>query len=90
MSDVDSLFMSAARLTLNAGNPTIKRLLDGANDEETTLLRRTLRWDVVRQMLILALSSDDVLAHDFDGSATSVAGVLRNLVSIVWPSEDPE
>lgn len=87
MSDPDARFMASARLTLNSGHPAIARLLTGATDAGTDQLLRTLNWDVTRQMVREALSSEDVVALDIDSEATSVAGVLRNLIGRIWPLE---
>ena len=89
MTDPDARFMSAARLTLNSGHPAIERLLNGAKDDGTEQLLRTLNWDVTRQMVQAALESDDVVGLDIDPEATTVAGVLRNLLGRIWPLESP-
>ena len=86
-SDPESLFMSSARLTLNSGHPAVGKLLRGERDEGTGQLLRTLNWDITRQMVQIALQSDDVAALDTDPDAISVAGVLRNLLATVWPLE---
>jgi hypothetical protein len=36
-----------------------------------------------------ALSDEEVVRMDFDPSATSLGGVLRNLLSELWPSQSP-
>lgn len=86
LSDPDARFMSAARLTLNSGHPSIVRLLGGAKDAGTAQLLRTLNWDITRQMVFAALDSEDVAGLDIDLDATSVAGVLRNLLGRIWPT----
>lgn len=86
LSDPNARFMSAARLTLNSGHPAIARLLAGAKDPATEQLLRTLNWDVTRQMVQSALECDDVEGLDVDFEATSVAGVLRNLLARIWPT----
>jgi hypothetical protein len=87
LSDPGARFLSAARLTLNSGHPAIARLLKGEKDDRTEQLLRTLNWDVTRQMVYLALSSDDVTSLEVDPDATSVSGVLRNLLAATWPHE---
>ena len=87
LSDPAARFMSSARLTLNSGHAAMARLLTGAKDTGTEQLLRTLNWDVTRQMVQGALASDDVAGLDIDPEATSVAGVLRNLVGRIWPLE---
>jgi hypothetical protein len=89
MNDLDALFTSAARLTVNSGHPDIQQLLAGSGDPQADLLSRTMRWDVTRQMVMLALTSDDVLGADFDPEATSVGGILRNLLARIWPDTSP-
>lgn len=86
VTDPDARFMSVARLTLNSGNPSIVRLLAGTKDAGTEQLLRTLNWDITRQMVHAGLDSDDVAGLDIDLDATSVAGVLRNLLGRIWPT----
>jgi hypothetical protein len=87
LSDPEARFLSTARLTLNSGHPAVSRLLRGQKDEGTDQLLRTLHWDITRQMVALALQNDEVAVLDVDPDATSVAGVLRNLVATIWPLE---
>ncbi len=87
--DLESRFMAAARLTLNSSHPAIELLLQGHSSDGVAQLRRTLRWDVTRQLVLLALRFDEVVFADFDPEATSVGGVLRNLLGNVWPGESP-
>lgn len=89
MSDLDARFISAARLTLNSACLPVQHLLEGRLDAQTDQLRRTLRWDVTRQLVDLALGSEDVITAEFDPDATSVGGVLRNVLARVWPQESP-
>lgn len=89
LTDPEARFMSAARLTLNSGHPALERMLNGAKDEGTEQLLRALNWDVSRQMVQAALRSDDVVGLEMDQEATSVAGVLRNLLGRIWPLESP-
>ncbi|HMJ77119.1 MAG TPA: hypothetical protein VK507_14170 [Iamia sp.] len=89
LDDPDAAFLSAARLTLNTGLPAVQALLDGATDRATEQLRATLHWDVTRQLVVMALESDEVVAADMDPEATSVEGVLRNVLARVWPSTSP-
>jgi hypothetical protein len=87
--DLEARFLAAARLTLNSSHPAIGLLLQGHNGEEVAQLRRTLHWDVTRQLVLLALRFDEVVFADFDPEATSVGGVLRNLLGNIWPSDSP-
>lgn len=89
LTNPDARFMSAVRLTLNSGHPAIERLLNGTKDDGTEQLLRTLNWDVTRQMVESAITSDDVVGLEPDLDATSVSGVLRNLLSSIWPLESP-
>lgn len=87
LSDPDSSFMSAARLTLNSGHVAVAKLLKGEKDERTDQLLRTLNWDITRQMVHRALQSEEVAALDVDAEASSVTGILRNLLGAIWPLE---
>jgi len=88
LSDPDARFMSAVRLIMNSGHPSIAKLLRGELGEDTEQLLRTVHWDVTRQMVYTAIRSDDVAALELDPEALSVAGVLRNLVAVVFPTEN--
>jgi len=87
ITDPDARFMASARLTLNSGHPAIVKLLAGTKDPVTEQLMRTLNWDVTRQMAMAAIGSDDVQGLEPDVEASSVAGVLRNLLARVWPTQ---
>ncbi|MDO9486377.1 MAG: hypothetical protein Q7K25_09995 [Actinomycetota bacterium] len=87
LSDPDARFMSATRLTLNSAHPSVVRMLGGVRDDGTEQLLRTLNWDITRQMVQVAIASDDVCQMDMDPDGTSVAAVLRNLLSRIWPTE---
>lgn len=89
LSDPETRFMSAARLTLNSGHPAIGRLLAGAKDEGTEQLLRTLHWDVTRQLVQAALSSEAVISSELEPDGTSVTAVLRNLLGRIWPIHSP-
>jgi hypothetical protein len=87
LSDPEARFMSAARLTLNSGNPAIARLLKGERDDRTDQLLRTLNWDITRQIVVRALETEEVIGHEVDAEAVSVVGVMRNLLAVIWPHE---
>lgn len=89
LTDLDASFVSAARLTLNSSLPAVQRLMGGSRDKATEQFRRTLHWDVTRQLAILALESDGVIGAEVDVDATSVEGVLRNVLARVWPTVSP-
>ena len=85
-TDPDARFMSAARLTLNTAHEAVQELLSGADNDSTRQLERMLRWDVTRQMTLRGLTLDETRTAEFDPEATSVAGVLRNVIAAVWPA----
>jgi len=88
-SDLEAAFMSAVRLTLNTGNPRVRSMLGGGDASEQDMLRGVLRWDVVRQLVLVALQHEDVLRLNHDVESTTLGGVLRHLVASIWPREDP-
>lgn len=88
-TDLDAGFMSAVRLTLNTGRYVIRDLLAGITSPETDLLRRVVRWDVTRQLALVALGSEDVVVLPHDPEARTLGGVLRHVLATVWPDEDP-
>ena len=87
LSEPEARFMTAVRLTMNSGHPAVLKLLRGEKDDGTEQLLRTLNWDVTRQMVQMAIQSDDVAGLDVDEYAVSVAGVLRNLVARYFPND---
>lgn len=86
LTNPEAVFMSAVRLTLNTAHPAIVRLLEGAKDDNTQQLRRTLHWDVTRQLVQYALDCEEAMTAEFDAEATTLAGVLRNVLALVWPA----
>ena len=90
-SDLDALFMSTVRLSLNTGHSGIRKLLSGRSDAETRRLQRLIDVDVTRQLIAIALKSEDIIALDLDWEAVSLGDILRNLLQQVWPTgEDPQ
>jgi|688.fasta_scaffold18784_3 hypothetical protein len=89
LTDPEARFTAAARLTLNTGNAKVREMVSGTGSESATAMSDILRWDVTRQMVYLAIASDEVLEAEFDPHDTSVVGILRNLLSAVWPLDDP-
>ena len=89
VTDVDVLFMSAARLTLNSSHELVRSLLEGRRDAATERLRRTLQWDVTRQLVHLALGNEEVLFEEVDLEGTTTGAVLRNLLAAIWPHDEP-
>lgn len=88
--DMNALFMSAVRLTLNSGLPAIQKMLQGNSDSSTLLLARMLDLDVTRQLVFLALRSEEVRTHEIDHESLTLAGVLRGLLAQIWPSVGPD
>jgi hypothetical protein len=86
LDDPEALFMSSVRVYLNLGLPIVQELLAGASSEQVDQLRRTLLWDVTRQLVVLGLNNPEVQELRFDEAAISIAGVLRNLLAYVWPT----
>lgn len=89
-SDPDARFLSSVRLTLNTDLESVMSLLAGIDDKPTTQLEQTLRWDVTRQLVLAGLALPEARALELDIEATSVAGVLRNIIASVWPTMSAE
>ena len=87
MADLEAPFLAAARLKINAGDATMLSVLNGATDVRSADIRRLLKWDITRQMVFLALGVEDVLSLEFNPTASTVGGVLRNVLQQVWPKE---
>jgi hypothetical protein len=85
-SDLDALFTSCVRLTLNDSRPIVQQLLAGLQTAEVQLLQHTLDTDVTRQLVQLALRLDEVVEAGIDPDATTLLGVLRNLLASLWPT----
>lgn len=86
-SDLDALFNSSVRLTLNSGSSSVKSLLAGSQSQESKLLATMLDIDVTRQLVAAALSNEDIRRMEVDIDGTSIASVLRNLIFQLWPSK---
>jgi len=89
LSDPEASFMSSVRLTLNSGLEPIQDLLRGVADARTATLRNAIRWDVTRQLAFAALASDEVRDGPPDPEATTISGVLRQILAGVWPHDEP-
>jgi hypothetical protein len=89
-ADPDARFAAAVRLTLNSDQPAIRLIQEGARDAATQRLLRTLHWDITRQMVQVALATDEVVDLEVDFEGSSVSQVLRNLLGRLWPSHSPE
>lgn len=87
--DPDASFLGSVRLTLNSGNKAVARLLQAGQDDETLMLGRTLEWDITRQLVGKGLSSEEVRSVEVDADAVSVAGVLRNMIAMIWHDTPP-
>jgi hypothetical protein len=84
--DLEALFAASVRLTLNTDVPSVARLLAEPERDESVRLGRILELDVTRQLVSIAIGSDEILARPVDKDATSLGDVLRLLVSRVWPN----
>lgn len=90
-TDLETMFMSAVRLTLNSGHPAIAKLLAGSKGSEARQIQRLIDIDVTRQLVAIALGCEEVREMEVDWKAVSVGGVLRNLLQQIWPTgEDPQ
>jgi len=83
--DLDALFAASVRLSLNTALPGVEKMLSRPDKDESIALARLLELDVTRQLVGIALSSEEVLARPIDPEATALGDVLRLLVSRVWP-----
>lgn len=85
----DVAFMAAVRLTLNTGSPLIERMLSGPGDAEARRTLAVLRWDVTRQLVMHALRLEEVDDAPADHEDSTLAGVLRSLLAVIWPHDPP-
>jgi hypothetical protein len=75
----------ALRLFLNSSHPTIRAMLDNPRAEASRQLLRTIQYDTSRQLLSLALRSDDFDDRAEYGKGT-LGDILVTLVRIYFPS----
>lgn len=89
LDNPEARFSQATRLVLNSDSPLVMQLNGDPGLASVQRVRQVLRWDVTRQMALAALRCEDALEAEIDFDATSVAGVLRNLLERVWPGIQP-
>lgn len=86
-TDPDAVFMSCVRLLINTGKPAMMRVLAGESDSQTRQLLTYMNWDVTRQLVHAALSLDEVILNESTVDPLSLVGVLKHVLSSVWPLE---
>ncbi|MFF2494181.1 hypothetical protein [Agromyces sp. NPDC058064] len=85
-SDMQALFVSAVRLTLNSGSSAVANMLRGSKAPASMALARFLEVDITRQLVEVALNCDEVAAESVeDSDEETVSAVLRSLLSTIWP-----
>jgi hypothetical protein len=84
--DYDSLFTSSVRLTLNSGVRAVSEMLTTPTSAEARWLAKMLELDVTRQLVFIAIQSEEVMTREPMQDGESLGDVLRLLVSRIWPS----
>jgi hypothetical protein len=88
-SDPERSFMACVRLALNTDAAEVQNLLAGTSPEQSEPLVRTIRWDVLRQLIYFGLRSDWIHDVRVDSSDPSLAGVIIGTIWSVFPHDPP-
>ena len=88
MEDLDASAMKSVRLYVNGGHTAIQSLLAAGDGQLSTAIQSTLTWDVARQMVLAALSSDDFIEGQGLFSGGSIGEVLEAVLEQFWPEQD--
>ena len=89
IDDLDADAGQAIRLLLNQVHPAMQAELNNAQPSESSLLLKTMRWDVARQLISLALNTDEFVERSGSFEDGSLGWSLANLVSKYFPNESP-
>ncbi len=85
--DLDANAAGAVRLIINHTHPVMKPVLEGLDSPETTLAMHTLRWDVTRQLINLALDSPEFVERYPSFDEDTLGWTLTNVVRTHFPGE---
>jgi hypothetical protein len=85
--DLDSAALGAVRLVLNDKHPAVARLLAGDQSEQTAATMSALRWDVARQLVSVALDSDEFVERDGVFDDETFGSILAGVLTMYWPGE---
>jgi hypothetical protein len=87
MEDLDAVAAGAVRLLVNHSHPVMKAVLDGVDSSETALAMHTLRWDIARQLIVLALDSGEFVDRQGSFEEDTLGWTLTNIVRTHFPRE---
>lgn len=87
--DLDSAALGAIRLVLSDRHPVVARLLAGNQSPETAATMSVLHWDVARQLVSVALDSDEFVERDGVFDDESFGSTLAGVLTSYWPGETP-
>lgn len=87
-TDLDAPALSALRVVLNTEHPAYHRITENADSPEAEITRQVIAYDVARQLVVAALSQDDMVASEYERG--SIGGVLRSRLSDYFGHEGDE
>lgn len=82
-ADLSSSGIGSLRLLLNSENPAVRNLLDAPESTSSARLQQFLHYDVVRQLVMAALHSED-LASGLEYEAGTLGDLLIRIASRVF------
>ena len=85
--DLDAAAMGAVRLVLNEGHPVVARILAGDSSPESAAAIGTLRWDITRQLVSVALTNEEFMERAGLFEEGTLGFMLAALISSHWPGE---
>lgn len=89
MDDLDADAALAVRLLVNDSHPVMQAELGSPASEGKSLILDTMRWDVSRQLITLALKSEDFIERSGSFDEGSLGWSLTNIVARYFPNESP-
>jgi hypothetical protein len=87
--DLDMAAAAAVRLIVNEVHPLIQRILDGDASADAVIALETLRWDVARQLIEMALTTPEFIERDEAFEEDSFGWLLTSVVTTHFPGESP-
>lgn len=87
--DIEMPAAAAVRLIINDTHPLMRRILEGDSSPECVTALETIRWDVARQLVELALTDDVFLEHDGTFEEDTLGSLLMNVININFPGQTP-
>lgn len=85
--DLDAIAAATVRLLVNHSHPVMKTVLEGVDSPEATAAMRAMRWDVARQLVDVALDSDEFIERYGSFEEDTLGWTLTNVLRAHFPGE---